>query len=104
MFLVYGTDSICIKKYKDHNFCCRNCKVFDLDIKVYQRYFHILFIPYFPLGRKTVTGNCSNCGKSINEIEMLQEFGKKTKTPFYIFSGLILIAGLILFLSFSGLW
>ena len=104
MFLIYGTDSICIKKYKDHSICCKNCKAFDIDIKIYQRYFHILFIPYFPLGRKTATGNCSNCGIPINDTAILQEFEKKTKTPFYIFSGLLLIAVLILLLSFSDLW
>jgi len=99
MFLIYGTSSIRIKKYTDHGQCCKNCKAFDMVIEVHQPYFHILFIPWFPIGGKRAVIRCNDCGEPVQKIDMMQQFEKATKTPFYLFSGLILVAVVIVMLT-----
>lgn len=99
----YGTSTARIKKYLDHQQPCKSCKTFDMKIKVYQDYYHFLFIPFIAKAGKTASMRCNNCGEPVLTTAILNEYEKKTKTPFYLFSGVILVALIIVFLSVSGI-
>jgi len=98
MFVIYGKRKARIKKYTDNRNYCKNCNSFDLNVKVYKEYFHIFFIPFFPTGDKTVKIVCNNCGEPYRIEAIQKEYEKGTRTPFYLYSGLILIGSLILLL------
>jgi hypothetical protein len=97
-FIFYGWRTIRIKKYKNTGDYCRECKSFDIDIKVYRKYFHIAFIPFFPSGKKTVDIKCNSCGNPFRLQPIQENYGAKTRTPFYFYTGVILIALLVLFI------
>lgn len=96
MFLIYGKRTARIKKYSGDHENCRNCKSFDLDIRVYKDYFHIFFLPIFAFGSKTVKIRCNNCGERLWVNEIQKHYEDITKTPFYLYAGIILFSGLIL--------
>lgn len=98
MFVIYGKRKTRIKTYTDNRNYCKSCKSFDLNVKVYKEYFHIFFIPFFPTGDKTVKIYCNSCGEPYRIESVQKEYEKSTKSPIYLYSGLILIAGLILLL------
>lgn len=96
MFIIYGKKAAKIKSDTNQQHICQNCKDFDLDIKVYRLYFHVFFIPLFPLGPKEVKIRCNNCGESKWIAPLQQHYEKVSRTPFYLYGGVILIAGIIL--------
>jgi len=97
MLIIYGRKSANIKSDINHEHVCSNCNKLDLGIKVYRDYFHIFFLPFFPISYKEVKIRCNNCGEP-KYIEPLQkQYEKSTRTPFYMYTWLILIGGLILF-------
>ena len=96
MFVLYGRRTLRIKKYTDNRHYCKSCNSFDLNVKVYKQYFHIFFIPFFPTGDKTVKIFCNSCGEPFRVEAVQKEYESKTRNPVYLYSGLILIAGLIL--------
>jgi len=98
MFVIYGRRKIRIKKYIDNRNYCKSCNSFDLNVKVYKEYFHIFFIPFFPTGDKTVKIVCNSCGEPYRVEAIQKEYEKSTRTPFYLYSGLILIGSLIFLL------
>lgn len=98
MFLIHGQRTIKIKRYKDSNNYCRQCKSFDIDIKVYRKYYHFFFIPFVSFGSKTVSIKCNSCGNAFRLEPIEENYAAKTRTPFYFYSGLILIGLFILFM------
>lgn len=96
MFILYGTRTARIKNYKDNQQACKNCKMFDFDVKVYQNYYHFFFIPICPVGDKTADVHCTNCGQRLWISSIQKEYELKSKAPFYLYSGIILFVGLIL--------
>lgn len=103
MFIIYGRRVARIKKYFANRHYCKSCNSFDLEAKVYKEYFHLFFIPFFPIGDKTVNIFCKNCGEPYRVEEVENEYQKNTRTPVYLFSGLILVAGLILLIVFENI-
>jgi len=70
---------------------------------VFQKYAHIFWIPLFPIGRMTVS-QCTNCKKVSKEKELssaahltADNLKTQSKTPIWTFSGLAVIAALIVF-------
>ena len=98
MFVIYGKRTARIKKYNDNRHYCRSCNCYDLTAKVYKEYFHIFFIPFFPTGIKTVKIHCNSCGQPFRIDTVKKEYENISKTPFYLYAGLMLIASLILLL------
>ncbi len=95
MLFVYGQKKLRIKRYTDIQQCCPNCKTFDLKSDVYKDYYHLFFIPFFPTGVKSSSIYCFSCS-SFARIDSLQnEYEKKTRIPFWLYSGLILVGCLI---------
>ena len=62
------------------------------------RWFHVLGIPFFPIGR-TLVSTCRNCGTTVEgkdhtheELEDLKPFAGTGRPPLYLFSGVALMA------------
>ena len=103
MFVIYGRRTARIKKYTDSQQACNNCKAFDLDVKVYRDYYHLFFIPFFPVGDKIVKIHCNSCGQPMRLDTMRNHYESISRTPFYLYAGPILVAGLILILVNANL-
>jgi len=91
----YGTATARIKSYTSHQLPCKSCKSFDMKICIYQDYYHFLFIPFFARSGKTASIRCNDCGEPVLTRAILEEYEVKTRTPFYLYSGLIVIALII---------
>ena len=98
----YGTTTGRIKKYSDHQQPCKSCKAFDMKIEVFQDYYHFLLIPFIAKPGKSAKMRCNNCGEPVLTTAILQEHEVKTRTPFYLFSGLILIGVIIALVSITS--
>lgn len=55
-------------------------------------YFHLCFIPVFPIGKKQFEVRCTNCGDDTRSENLIEKYEKRAKTPVYLFSALILAA------------
>ncbi|WP_290798657.1 zinc-ribbon domain-containing protein [Flavihumibacter sp. UBA7668] len=81
---------------------CSNCGMDNrIDLYVFQKYAHVFWIPFFPIG-KTAVSQCDHCKQSLEPKEMppglmasYKEAKKTIKSPFWMFSGLALLAILI---------
>lgn len=73
-----------------------------LQISVFQRYVHVFWIPTFPIGKTGYT-QCVYCKQVMTQKEMpaslqmtYKEAARCTKTPIWMFSGLILAVLMVL--------
>ena len=81
---------------------CSNCGTQNaIDMHVFQKYAHIFWIPFFPIG-KTGISQCDHCKQVLKLKEMpatlRESYGSmqaQTKTPVWMFSGLAILAVLI---------
>jgi hypothetical protein len=96
MFIIYGKKSARIKQYIDQHQNCKNCGAFDLEVKVYKEYYHLFFIPVFPIGIKTSKITCRNCGHTVRLDSVQKHYEDISRTPIYFYTVPILFAGLIL--------
>ncbi|SFD12425.1 zinc-ribbon family protein [Chitinophaga sp. CF118] len=102
-FFIYGKKKTHIKSDTNHEYVCQNCNHSDLDVHVYREYFHLLFLPIIPVGAKEVKIRCNNC-EQLKWIASLEKHYEKTsRTPFYLYTGLGILIGLILFAFIAGL-
>lgn len=104
MFLIKGTRKLRIKTWRYHDRQCDSCKDFDLTIKVYKDYYHVFFIPLFATGIKSSVITCNNCGVLIRSDSLSKEHESKTRVPFYLYSGVILVASVVLAAFATSLW
>lgn len=81
---------------------CQNCGTQNrIDMHVFQKYAHVFWIPFFPMG-KTGVSQCDHCKQVLKLKEMpasltasYENLKAQTKTPIWMFSGLALVAALI---------
>lgn len=106
--IIFGTSSSIIHPKKLEKGDCPYCKTENnMWIQGYQKYVHIFWIPFFPVGKKVymVCGHCKGAfeKREIQDPKLIQSFldGKnnQTKTPWYHFTGLILLSILIVLVS-----
>ncbi|MDR2010754.1 MAG: zinc ribbon domain-containing protein [Bacteroidales bacterium] len=90
MILFYGKRKIRIKKYNDRHVKCDNCNSRGQIFSVYREYFHIFFIPIFPFGIKTINSICLKCNYIFNG-EKRDYYLSITRTPIYLYTGVILV-------------
>jgi len=100
--IIYGVRPICIKKYIDRHIKCEECGGYTHKLRVYKDCFHVFFIPFFPVGVKTITSHCCQCNYALNSGKR-EFYLNQTRNPLYMFSGLFLIAALIIALVFNDL-
>ena len=108
MFFIFGTRSsqraaekVAVK--------CQYCQSPDsVWMYIYQSYFHIFWIPFFPYSTKSVT-ECSHCKQVLRSKEFDEdlrrssdELKRRTKTPIWTFSLIILFFVLVLFITISA--
>jgi hypothetical protein len=99
--IVYGTKSTQLAKEPVIE-KCPNCGTANsVDMYVFQKYFHVFWIPVFPTGKLAVS-ECSHCKQVLKQKEMpfqikasIDGVKSQTKTPVWTFSGLALLAILI---------
>jgi hypothetical protein len=98
MIFFFGQRHKVLKTYSDRDFVCENCNSPRLNYVVRQQYYHLLWIPIFPID-KYVGTRCNSCGLTRKEIYSQNgaSFNKETKTPIYMYSWLILIGLLIIY-------
>ncbi len=96
MFLIYGTRTARIKKYLHEQQHCKACGGYDMQVKVYRKYYHAFFIPVLPVGDKHVEIRCNSCGTPMMLMTIKQHYEKTTRTPFYLYTAPILLACAIL--------
>lgn len=92
MFVIYGKQSARIKRYTENHQKCSNCGTFDLEVRIYRNYFHVFFIPLFPFGPKRTEISCKQCGRANPSAAVQEHYESMTRTPFYLYFLLILIA------------
>lgn len=101
MLLIYGRKKAKIKTHYDNTGRCTTCSAHDLKFEVYREYFHIFWIPFFPLGPKDTIVTCTKCGHGNNSSDRLDNYQATTNTPIYLFSGLLLVACLIIWITIN---
>ena len=109
MFYVYGWNSFKIRTKRPQDIRCFECdKIGQMNVNKYVNYAHIFWIPFFPF-RIVNEFECVHCRTSINYNEMGVElkriYGpyKSSVPPIWSFSGIILIAAIILWGWYSNL-
>lgn len=102
MFIPHGKRTARIKKYTENHQSCRHCGAFDLDVKVYNDYYHFCFIPIFPYENKVVKITCRNCGSTFRSDRLENHYYDITRTPIYFFTAPILFAALVVVLIFEN--
>ncbi len=99
--IIYGTRS----KQVNHESLMEKCPSCGsqntVDMYIIQRYFHVFWIPFFPIGKVPVS-QCSHCKQALKYKEMpasLKLAGGnlkgQSKTPYFTFIGVALLAVLI---------
>ena len=102
MVIPYGRRTARIKKYINNHEHCQSCGAFDLDVKVYNDYYHIFFIPVFPIENKAVKIRCRNCGNFFRSDSLQRHYENISKTPIYFYTISVIFAGLMLILAIAN--
>ena len=88
--IFFGRRQIRIKKYIDDTIKCKTCSNYSQLFAVHQEYFHVMFVPFFPSSLPVINCICTECGDPYNS-DKNKDYLEKTKTPFWMYSGLILV-------------
>lgn len=110
MLFIVGTKSYNLKNGQIENFNCPKCsKHTILDYSLYKRYTYITLIPLFPVD-KVVYTSCSACDEIIEFNDLSEDLKLKIgsikkdtifKTPFWMYSGIIILIGFAIFGTYS---
>lgn len=95
MIFIYGRKSARIKKTIDHIGNCTSCNSVGLEFEIYRDYYHLFWIPFFPVGSKESKVHCITCKKPNDLNPRVKDVVSITRTPIYLFSGVLLFLVLI---------
>lgn len=92
MIFIGGKASRILEIYSEHFSKCEKCNSSDIVYIVHQSYYHLFWIPIFPV-IKFVGMHCNECQHSIAEVysKIAIKFEEQTKTPFYMYSWPIIV-------------
>jgi zinc-ribbon family len=100
--IIYGTKAKEIGKEIISEKCTNCGSILKIDMHVFQKYAHVFWIPFFPIG-KTGVSQCDHCKQVLKLKEMppsiktsYDNLKAQSKTPVWMFSGLALIALIII--------
>jgi hypothetical protein len=105
--IVYGTRAT-LRKTEYIFDACPSCRATNsVQVSVYQRYAHVFWIPFFPIG-KTGISVCNSCRQVLKKDQMpaalrmsYDNLKSQTKIPVWNFTGLFLIAAIIIAVTVS---
>jgi hypothetical protein len=97
MLFIFGIREARIARYLDRVHICYPCRTSDREVLVFRPYFHFCLLPVFPVGSKRWEMRCQNCGDETILESVVKEYQGKVRTPFYLFSALILCALVVIF-------
>lgn len=90
------------------NLMCAACGQGEQYLHVFQRYIHVFWIPLVP-ANKVLVLECKHCKKATEQKEIsptqmvaVNQAKQEAKLPIWMFSGSVLVAGLIAFLVMQG--
>ena len=97
--IVFGARASKIKKFETLFIKCAYCEKRGIHtISIFGSYFHVYWIPVFPIGKKGVA-ECTSCKRTTEEKDFSPELKSQyveeklnTKRPFWYWSGLYIIA------------
>ncbi|MBP6302340.1 MAG: hypothetical protein KBB37_10125 [Bacteroidia bacterium] len=95
MFFIYGRKKAKIKSATDYIGTCSSCNSIGLEFDIFRDYFHLFWIPLFPVGDKESKGHCTKCGYPNNFNPRVKHIESITMTPVYLYSGLLMFFTLI---------
>lgn len=108
--IVYGTKATNIKNDQILNVDCSHCysKV-SMKYSIFEKYVHIYWIPFFPV-KKLTFAECNSCKKTFEKHELptptqqkLDRLKGKVNSPFWMFSGLMIVGSFIIFGIYSSI-
>ena len=96
--IIYGLNNFLIKTFRAFDLGLVLNYSDDFDVEVRQKYFHLFWIPFFGLGKIW----CIRRGKDLYDLpngmkEQINQSSLGVKSPFYTYTGLILVGFLFLF-------
>lgn len=104
--IIYGWGEKTLKTDESRQYHCPNCNTKNVTFHFFKKYAHIFWIPLFPYGTRKVAA-CHNCetvyedGAIPPALQMdLASAKSMTRTPFYLYSGAILITGFVAYMTF----
>jgi hypothetical protein len=100
--LIKGRTKIKVEEYDDPTIKCEECGHYGQRFFIYQEYFHVFFIPFFPTKIKVVKCSCLKCNDTFNE-EKKKYYSSITRTPIYLYTGLFLLLAFIISVVFYGI-
>ena len=103
MLIFYGRKSGKIRKVKDYNHGCESCISTDVEVKVYRDYYHVFFVPLFPVGEKTAKITCKTCGQTLRIDKARKYYEDTSRTPLYFYVLPFLFVALIPLLVFANI-
>lgn len=106
--IIYGSKGTHLKTERVNNIRCDYCQQqTPHNISVFGRYAYLYWIPFFPMGKKAIS-ECTHCKVTLEKNNMNQQLQTahdtvkgKTKTPFWYWAGLIILATFIVPSIFS---
>lgn len=108
--MIYGTRGKHLGSFQVKDIPCPYCEhVENQNMSIFGRYAHVMWIPLFPIG-KTPVAECTRCKRTYDGTDFSEkmhliggELGDRVKSPTWMWSGLILIAGIVVLSSiFKG--
>ncbi|MDF7820504.1 hypothetical protein P1X15_22970 [Runella sp. MFBS21] len=96
--IIFGTKAKLLRTDKVEQEICAHCGAqHSIYVSIFQRYFHIFWIPFFPIGKAKVS-QCGHCRQTLQAHEMplsLETTSKliaaQASTPVWTFAGLALL-------------
>ena|SRR5690606_18409765 len=106
---IYGTRASHMRTEQLKQEKCPNCEAKGVVCAgIFNNYFHIFRIPFFPLGKSAVA-QCQNCKHAMKESEMPFGYGHliadakvRVRIPKWHYSGLVIVGLLLLAVTYSG--
>lgn len=106
--IFFGTGTREMDPVKLDNVNCPNCGQEELYLTVVHRYFHIYWIPAFPIGKR-LEATCKSCHRLWQEPKMLGEMVERStqvkkdlSTPRLLFAGVYIVCTIILIAMYTS--
>jgi len=95
MFFIFGEKRALVKYHSDNVASCSHCNSLGLSFAVFKNYFHFFYVPFFAVDEKEVEVLCLKCKEYDNRNARADHYRQITRTPLYLYTGVILILGVI---------